>query len=372
MARHGLALGIEEGRPRQHINKDSSCIETSNDKNGTSEGDTTLHRDATGVCPDPGLNSSWLNFKNFPCVKAVLLITLVNATFFIQGLYQQNLDLNDVSLTLPVSPNDDKRLWFYSISPVTCEDKRSEFWRLFSYSFVHAGAQHILGNTSALLMFGYITEKQLSYGFLSTLLIYFISVIVGSIGHNYFRPYQALIGCSAGVYGLIGASMGLIIMDKDRIEKCKYWNYVALVILQVTGDLLMYFFFYDNHTGYNAHIYGFVGGFCSCLCSYWWKEGGWKKVCFAIAFTVIFCLLLFHINRYCSVFPPSSIGDSVVTCCELIFQTAEQVGIRFEAVMEKYYCSFNSSTDRYELHLFYNRLHRRHSQKRENTVSFSQ
>jgi len=83
-------------------------------------------------------------------------------------------------------------------------------WTSVTYDFLHAGWEHVLGNVAWLVIFG--TPVARRYGAGPTLVIFFVSSIVGAIAFaiSEFNSVAYLVGASGGVAGLTGAAMRFI------------------------------------------------------------------------------------------------------------------------------------------------------------------
>lgn len=83
-------------------------------------------------------------------------------------------------------------------------------WTPFTYGFLHAGWEHVLGNVCWLVIFG--TPVARRYGVWPTLIIFFVSSIVGAIAFaiTELNTIAYLVGASGGIAGLTGAAMRFI------------------------------------------------------------------------------------------------------------------------------------------------------------------
>ena len=72
---------------------------------------------------------------------------------------------------------------------------------LLLYGFSHWNGLHLLFNLLAILTFGLGIERRL--GGANLLILYTMSIIAGGTLHVLFGPDAAVIGASAGVYGLL-------------------------------------------------------------------------------------------------------------------------------------------------------------------------
>lgn len=89
-----------------------------------------------------------------------------------------------------------------------------DLWRLASYSLVHAGGTHLAVNLAALTFFGRIAERCL--GARRYLAVYLAAACVGAAAvAASTREPVLLVGASASIFGLVGASLSWIALDRD-------------------------------------------------------------------------------------------------------------------------------------------------------------
>ena len=83
-------------------------------------------------------------------------------------------------------------------------------WTPFTYGFVHGGWEHVLGNVVWLVIFG--TPVARRYGAVPTLIVFFVSSVVGAIAFaiTELNEVAYLVGASGGIAGLTGAAMRFI------------------------------------------------------------------------------------------------------------------------------------------------------------------
>lgn len=125
-----------------------------------------------------------------------------------------------------------------------------EIWRLFTSMFLHGDAMHLFSNMIALLLFG--TYVELNFSKFEFLLIYFISGLIGNIFSLFLLPFNVIsLGASGAIFGLIGATLSLLIVERD----------IRLIIL---GLFYVFYFVFSSFSpgiNYFAHIFGLLGGF---------------------------------------------------------------------------------------------------------------
>ena len=125
-----------------------------------------------------------------------------------------------------------------------------EIWRLFTSMFLHGDVMHLFSNMIALLIFG--TYVELTFSKYEFLLIYIISGLIGNIFSLYLLPLNVIsLGASGAIFGLIGATLSLVIVERDT----------PLIILGLFYVFYFVFSSFSPEINYFAHIFGLLGGF---------------------------------------------------------------------------------------------------------------
>ena len=129
---------------------------------------------------------------------------------------------------------------------------QGEYYRLFSYMFLHANFMHLFNNCFSLYIFGSRVERF--YGLPKTLVIYLASGILAGVVSVIFVPFPT-IGASGAVFGLLGAMLALALKSKANIVGL---NYPAIIIL---AGLSLGLGFMRPEINNHAHAGGFIAGF---------------------------------------------------------------------------------------------------------------
>ncbi|URA10773.1 rhomboid family intramembrane serine protease [Thermospira aquatica] len=129
---------------------------------------------------------------SFPLINTLLLVT--NIGVFLYGVFHP--DLYDV--------------WIRQFAFVASEFWHSPFehaFTLITYTFLHGGWGHIVGNMLFLYIFGDNVEDRL--GHLSYLFFYFLAAIGGALLQGWFLrdSYIPMIGASAAISAIVIAYM---------------------------------------------------------------------------------------------------------------------------------------------------------------------
>ncbi|MDX6699750.1 MAG: hypothetical protein QOE65_3147 [Solirubrobacteraceae bacterium] len=124
-----------------------------------------------------------------------------------------------------------------------------EYWRLITSGFLHAGLIHIGFNMYLLYILGTMLEP--SIGRVRFLVLYFTSLLGGSLGALLINPDSLTVGASGAVFGLMG---GAVVIMRARGFDPMASGIPALIGL----NLLLTFVFPGISVG--GHIGGLVSG----------------------------------------------------------------------------------------------------------------
>ena len=141
-----------------------------------------------------------------------------------------------------------------------------QIWQLVTYSFLHAGLWHLLGNMLGLWMFGSAIES--AWGTRRFLELYWVGVVgaaittvVLSYSHLLGNPNRSTIGASGGVFAILIA-FGILFGDNEImlipfpfLIKAKYFIGILIVVtlaLAMSGG---------GEVAYVAHLGGLLFGY---------------------------------------------------------------------------------------------------------------
>lgn len=230
-----------------------------------------------------------------------------------------------------------------------CQDLRPQVYRLISLQFVHEGAPHICFNILGLVAYGSIFEFW--HGPLFTFAVFETAAVIGTLGQNFQYPFDYLIGCSGGVYGLIGANLANLLLNAKQIDTPLFISIGAGLTGQHLIDALLYVFAFNPHQAYSAHFYGWLVGLL-LGCSFIMVTTGTrrkraKSVLFFIAFIA---LALFFLFAYIKTWPPVAHYRlplqrySIPSCCQQVFQLMRETRCNQSEVNSQYICDGTSMT----------------------------
>mmetsp|Transcript_16476 Transcript_16476/g.27847 ORF Transcript_16476/g.27847 Transcript_16476/m.27847 type:complete len:215 (-) Transcript_16476:1463-2107(-) len=197
---------------------------------------------------------------------------------------------------------------------------------------------------------GALFEAHHPGGFLSTSIIYQLSNILGALGHSRLWPYRGLIGCSPGVYGLIGACWILIFCHRSRMDPFVSFLLPILLLCQLVGDVAIYLYYYNPSIGHSSHFFGFLTGLLLALAATIYRNGN-NKLQTSLALAAVLAFLLesgYLCYHYYDVWPPNAYTQSYIhnvdmdnTCCAALFQYAESNDISVDQAKDATSCSNN-------------------------------
>ena len=236
-------------------------------------------------------------------------IMFINWVFFIWGIvWIIGWENANVSLTEPVSPP-------LSIFPFitvndwpSCSSARSNTWRLMTSQFTHSGIQHIGGNTLAGLIYGSLLECTHPFHWLIAILVYEMGCIFGCLGHSYVWPFEGMIGCSTGIYALIGCCISHVVLDRDTMNRGVYYGLIVTLLFQGTYDTVTYFYAYNSDIAYAGHCTAFFTGIFLGASFGLLNKQKWKKVIGMLGLMCFLVLTISLIAHYAMSWPPRSLS----------------------------------------------------------------
>lgn len=132
---------------------------------------------------------------------------------------------------------------------------------LFTSLLVHANLTHLVMN---LLALAYLSPwVETAYGARFTL-FFLLSAVSGGIAQLLVAPGTHLVGASAGVMGILGARMALLLKEQQLprpYRRLQFGAMLVTVLIQVVADQLI------PHLGGVAHLWGMACGFSLALFS---------------------------------------------------------------------------------------------------------
>jgi len=132
-----------------------------------------------------------------------------------------------------------------------------QYWRFFTYLFLHANETHIVLNIIGLYWFGRVAENI--FGTTRFLAIYLVGGLLSGVVHALLSPDQIAVGASGAIMAMFGAVGAGIYRLKDKIpepiRKFQLSWLGGLALAQVVLDQLI------PHVAAFAHLGGMVSGF---------------------------------------------------------------------------------------------------------------
>lgn len=146
--------------------------------------------------------------------------------------------------------------------PSILEDR--EYYRFVTCMFQHFGFLHLAGNMVVLLFIGDNVERAL--GPIKYLILYLLSGLIGSFGsflYAYIYDRRILsAGASGAIFGIIGAMLWLVCMNKGRLEDMTTLRVCVLIAYALFNGLT------SEGIDMSAHIFGLIGGFVLAVLIY--------------------------------------------------------------------------------------------------------
>lgn len=149
-----------------------------------------------------------------------------------------------------------------------------EFYRFATSMFMHFGIDHIANNMLILVLLGGKLEDIL--GHVRFLIIYMLSGIFANIASNWVQNFIGYMAVSAGasgaIFGVAGALLYALILNKGKVKGLKLYQIV------VSLALMLYSGFKTTGVDNAAHVAGAVSGFLVCAMLYHRKKNNDVKV----------------------------------------------------------------------------------------------
>lgn len=130
-----------------------------------------------------------------------------------------------------------------------------DYWRLFSYQFIHGGWSHLFFNMYALIYIGLMVEHKLKPQ--KFLFIYILSGAVGGLVSIVFHEEGFMVGASGAIMGLFGAFLALLLnqaFEKNATKALTLSTVLVVALMLFNGSI-------SHRTDNSAHIGGFIAGF---------------------------------------------------------------------------------------------------------------
>ena len=175
---------------------------------------------------------------------------LIDSESFKRARITIYLAIVNVALYFIFLLNQDTQLYLLFVQINSRVIEQLELWRLFTSMFLHSDILHLISNMIGLLLFGTFIENFGSKK--AYIIIYFVSGIMGNIMSLFLLPpYIISLGASGAIYGLIGATVLLIILERNAAQLLL--TFVYLIYFIITS--------FSPQINYASHIFGLITGF---------------------------------------------------------------------------------------------------------------
>ena len=140
-----------------------------------------------------------------------------------------------------------------------------EYFRLFTYMFLHLGFDHLFNNMLVLYYVGHNLEKVV--GKVRYLILYLGSGVIAGLASLVYnkieqRWWVVSIGASGAIFGLVGAFSYVLLIHKGRCRGIQTRQMILFILLSLYGGITA------SNVDNAAHIGGFIGGFILALLIY--------------------------------------------------------------------------------------------------------
>lgn len=136
---------------------------------------------------------------------------------------------------------------------------RGQYYRLFTYMFIHSGWEHILANMFFLFIYGSRFEKYFGKYFLP---VYFVSGFCGGLMSAALNGGSFGVGASAAIFGVLGALLVILKKSGQRLGGVDYVTMLVIVVFEIGMGVLTPGVDNFGHAG--GLLAGLVCGFVVC------------------------------------------------------------------------------------------------------------
>lgn len=151
-----------------------------------------------------------------------------------------------------------------------------QFYRLFTYAFVHSSVLHLVLNMYSLYVLGNLIERM--YGTCKYVLILFVSIIIGALSNDITTGNTLIVGMSGGIYALFT----IYVIEALRNGAYRNFTFVLLIALNIGIN-------FSNNVAWQSHFGGAITG---VIFYFMFKEGKLDKKMIALLI-VVFGVLMF-------------------------------------------------------------------------------
>lgn len=148
--------------------------------------------------------------------------------------------------------------------------EEGEYYRLFTYMFLHGNLPHIFNN---MLVLGFVGSRveHLMGSIRYTLMYFATGVIAGTASCLYNRwtfmngadnAYIYGVGASGAIFGIVGALLFIVLINHGRVEQISTRQMIAFIVLSIYAGLV------STGIDNTAHIAGVIFGFISAMVLY--------------------------------------------------------------------------------------------------------
>lgn len=118
----------------------------------------------------------------------------------------------------------------------------TQYYRLVTAMFLHAGITHIFFNMFSLYVIGALNGTEALFGKWRYLLIYFVAGIAGGLAEAFIQPPVVAVGASGAIFGIFGAFGAVLFLMRRRLGPAAnsiIGQWVGLIVLNLVLDILV-------------------------------------------------------------------------------------------------------------------------------------
>lgn len=141
------------------------------------------------------------------------------------------------------------------VKPVTLD--KGEYWRLLTYSVMHAGVIHIFFNSYATFVLGSLIESISNRAHVA--LVFILSAICGGVFSCFFMPEGSSVGASGGIMGMIGF-LAVYGYKRKRQLPSDFLRSMVVNIILIAGIGIIGYGKIDNAAHFGGLLMGIIYG----------------------------------------------------------------------------------------------------------------
>ena len=185
-----------------------------------------------------------------------------------------------------------------------------------------------------------------------SLMIYLIGVLYGAAFFSFVMPYGILVGCSCGVFSVIGGVVSMLFIVGDNKIKIfsSQWLIAAaaLTLFQIIVEIVTYILHYDPTIAYFCHISSFWVGFLFTSAVGLFHRSVFDKLIGGVSLAIISIITVVVVTKIFvtdSLYAWNILGvyqPSALNCCADMYKIIATTNMSVSAIRSSFVCDGNT------------------------------